>query len=630
MSRVSTPGGRSLFASKLAYEALQIDSGEESEEELEEEVQAESSSPEEPAKLSKSAIKKAAARARIERRQQEKARAKAARAAGSVSPASPLTPQTLQSSLPAQSSTFAAPKEPLSAPLAPSSNDAEPTEKPAAAPKVVQQAVEEKPSKLNGTPVPAVPTAHVNGHSEPEVQHVEARAPSAVLAPRADSVTTSTKPPAAPKAPAPPSLEEKTTATVSSVGSSAPTSEEEVKKRQNVLERVVWTFIMIFGFIGLLLLGHPYMILLVMLCQTLVYREVTALFSLKSTDTKDNSKPDLKGKDPWSKTLNWYFFAVTNYFLYGESIIYYFKHVIFSDAQLLPFATNHRMISFCLYIIGFMGFVMSLKKGYLKQQFGLFCWVHMSLLIIVFSSHFIVNNILEGLIWFWVPASLVICNDCFAYIWGKLFGRTPLIKLSPKKTVEGFVGAFWSTLIFGVIWGTIFMQFDYMICPVHDLGTNAFNTISCKPNPIFVWRTIPLWRPLATILSTAFGKSITTMSYAPYQLHLLTLSGFASLVAPFGGFFASGFKRAFNIKDFGDSIPGHGGITDRMDCQFLMGVFTYVYYSSLIRENHVTVGGILQTIVSGLTVDEQLELIADLTRYLAKQGITIPRGTLRA
>lgn len=34
-----------------------------------------------------------------------------------------------------------------------------------------------------------------------------------------------------------------------------------------------------------------------------------------------------------------------------------------------------------------------------------------------------------------------------------------------------------------------------------------------------------------------------------------------------GGFFASGFKRAFKIKDFGDSIPGHGGLTDRMDCQ---------------------------------------------------------------
>ena len=63
------------------------------------------------------------------------------------------------------------------------------------------------------------------------------------------------------------------------------------------------------------------------------------------------------------------------------------------------------------------------------------------------------------------------------------------------------------------------------------------------------------------------GHTVTTMSYAPYQLHLLLLACFASLVAPFGGFFASGFKRAFNIKDFGHSIPGHGGMTDRMDCQ---------------------------------------------------------------
>ncbi|KAJ7703154.1 cytidylyltransferase family-domain-containing protein [Mycena rosella] len=419
-------------------------------------------------------------------------------------------------------------------------------------------------------------------------------------------------------------------------GGSALTA-EETKKRQNMFTRTLWTFIMIGTFLGLLLLGHTYMILLVMLCQTLVYREVTALFSL----TSSGEESEKTGKDPWSTTLNWYFFVTTNYFLYGESIIYYFKHVVFADAQLLPFATNHRIISFTLYTIGFVGFVMSLQKGYLKQQFGLFCWVHMSLLIIVlsrrvpiplslvpssypFPSHFIINNILEGLIWFWVPASLVICNDVFAYIWGITFGRTPLIQLSPKKTVEGFVGAFWSTMIFGVIWGTYFMQFDYMICPVHDLGVSAWNSTKCTPNPVFVWRDWQIWTPLAVCLSTLLGRSVTTIAYAPYQFHLLCMSGFASLVAPFGGFFASGFKRAFNIKDFGHSIPGHGGMTDRMDCQFLMGVFVYVYHSSIIREHHVTVGSVLQTIVSGLTLEEQLSLVSDLQRYLAGQGISIP------
>lgn len=54
------------------------------------------------------------------------------------------------------------------------------------------------------------------------------------------------------------------------------------------------------------------------------------------------------------------------------------------------------------------------------------------------------------------------------------------------------------------------------------------------------------------------------------QLHAVVMAMFASIIAPFGGFFASGFKRGFKIKDFGDFIPGHGGMTDRMDCQVRM------------------------------------------------------------
>lgn len=34
----------------------------------------------------------------------------------------------------------------------------------------------------------------------------------------------------------------------------------------------------------------------------------------------------------------------------------------------------------------------------------------------------------------------------------------------------------------------------------------------------------------------------------PFQIHSIFLSSFASLIGPFGGFFASGFKRAFKIK----------------------------------------------------------------------------------
>lgn len=40
----------------------------------------------------------------------------------------------------------------------------------------------------------------------------------------------------------------------------------------------------------------------------------------------------------------------------------------------------------------------------------------------------------------------------------------------------------------------------------------------------------------------------STVRLYPFQIHSIALSSFASIVGPFGGFFASGFKRAFKIK----------------------------------------------------------------------------------
>lgn len=81
------------------------------------------------------------------------------------------------------------------------------------------------------------------------------------------------------------------------------------------------------------------------------------------------------------------------------------------------------------------------------------------------------NSILEGMIWFFVPASLVICNDVMAYVCGKLFGRTPLIKLSPKKTVEGFMGAFLCTLLFSLAVGPLLEIMDYKLMDSGELSS---------------------------------------------------------------------------------------------------------------------------------------------------------------
>ena len=67
-----------------------------------------------------------------------------------------------------------------------------------------------------------------------------------------------------------------------------------------------------------------------------------------------------------------------------------------------------------------------------------------------------------------------------------------------------------------------------------------------------------------------------------FSIHLFVLLLFSSIIAPFGGFFASGLKRALNIKDFSNIIPGHGGVTDRLDCIWLMLVFLWVYLTEIV------------------------------------------------
>jgi len=137
---------------------------------------------------------------------------------------------------------------------------------------------------------------------------------------------------------------------------------------------------------------------------------------------------------------------------------------------------------------GFVFFVGSLKKGHYKFQFTQFAWTHMALFLVVVQAHFIMNNIFEGMIWFFLPVSLVITNDIFAYICGITFGRTQLIKISPKKTVEGFVGAWWMTVLFGMFMTNILMRYQYFICPVKVSCHN--NSVQPSPTLIVMMRSV--------------------------------------------------------------------------------------------------------------------------------------------
>lgn len=378
------------------------------------------------------------------------------------------------------------------------------------------------------------------------------------------------------------------------------------QKWKNWVIRGIFTLVMIAGFGLVIWLGPLALMFTSLLVQVKCFSEIInigyAVYKIHGL--------------PWFRSLSWYFLLTSNYFFYGESMVDYFG-VLFHKADILvPLITYHRFISFCMYIIGFVWFVLSLVKKYYLKQFSLFAWTHVTLLIIVTQSYLIIQNIFEGLVWFIVPVSMIICNDVMAYMCGFFFGRTPLIKLSPKKTWEGFIGGGIFTVIFGLIisWGMC--QYPYFVCPIQFPENGDRLSMECVPSPLFqpAEYNLPIFfQALCDVLR--LPKTITMY---PFMLHSLSMSVFSSVIGPFGGFFASGFKRAFKIKDFGDIIPGHGGIMDRFDCQYLMATFVNVYISSFIRS--ASPQKLLQQVYQ-LPPDQQLNFFTSLRDSLLARGI---------
>jgi phosphatidate cytidylyltransferase len=108
--------------------------------------------------------------------------------------------------------------------------------------------------------------------------------------------------------------------------------------------------------------------------------------------------------------------------------------------------------------------------------------------------------------------------------------------------------------------------------------------------------------------------TLFTFKIYPIQIHALIMATFASLIAPFGGFFASGFKRANKMKDFAASIPGHGGVTDRMDCQLIMGLFSYLYIESFLKKEPI-VDRLFDLVTRQLNRQQAGELVERLIRF---------------
>ncbi|WP_090122437.1 phosphatidate cytidylyltransferase [Lutibacter oricola] len=117
---------------------------------------------------------------------------------------------------------------------------------------------------------------------------------------------------------------------------------------------------------------------------------------------------------------------------------------------------------------------------------------------------------------------LIWVNDTFAYLTGNLIGKNKLLeRISPNKTIEGFIGGMLFTFI------------------VSYFLAQHFETLS-----------LVMW---------------------------IVIAGIVSIFGVLGDLIESMFKRQAGVKDSSSLIPGHGGFLDRFDSVIFAAPFIFIY-----------------------------------------------------
>jgi len=93
-----------------------------------------------------------------------------------------------------------------------------------------------------------------------------------------------------------------------------------------------------------------------------------------------------------------------------------------------------------------------------------------------------------GRAWFILVTTIVSLNDAAAYFVGVTFGRTPLIRLSPNKTLEGFLGGAVVTVIATFLFASKLFEVEILVCPMTHFTFKPFSLDTCTVPSVYLKR----------------------------------------------------------------------------------------------------------------------------------------------
>lgn len=182
-------------------------------------------------------------------------------------------------------------------------------------------------------------------------------------------------------------------------------------------------------------------------------------------------------------------------------------------------------MSVCLIIFVSMAVIVF---GHKKYNIVDVCATAFGIAYIPFLMSFLImlRNMEYGNILIWLIFIGAWGTDTLAYTFGRLFGKRKIIpEISPKKTLAGAIGGILGCIFLMIVFGVIARNY--------------------------------------------FGLSISYVA-------LILLGLLCGTISQIGDWAASAIKRYVNVKDFGNIMPGHGGVLDRFDS--ILFVAPVIYY----------------------------------------------------